>query len=131
MDEDWVKLDTSYDPTTQYMHKAYRQSEYMNDLVTQAWEGLDKSYHSSEERVARIMHHALGQGEHEEVYQLHKNMHPTQRLQSVHDLLEPYMRHLFSGQWAYDMHGDMPPIQHYQLPRVAGEKYGALQSNPK
>ena len=43
-------------------------------------------------------------------------MHPEQRLQSVHDLIEPYMRHLVSGGRAYDIYGDMPPIQHYQMP---------------
>ena len=43
-------------------------------------------------------------------------MHPLKRLNSVHDLLEPYMRHIVSGGRAYDIHGDMPPIQHYQLP---------------
>ena len=62
------------------------------------------------------MHHALGQGQHEEVYKLHRDMHPEQRLQSIHDLIEPYMRHVASGGRAYDIHGDMPPIQHYQLP---------------
>ena len=61
------------------------------------------------------MHHALGQGQHPEVYDLHRDMHPEQRLQSVHDLIEPYMRHLVAGQ-ALDIYGDMPPIQHYQMP---------------
>ena len=113
--EDWVRMDP-HDAPTQYMHNAVRQSDYMEDLVNQTWQAMGKPYYFSEESVAKMLHHALGQGQHEEVYQLHREMHPSKRLNSVHDLIEPYMRHLMSGGRAYDLFGDMPPIQHYQLP---------------
>ena len=107
--EDWVRAGP-HDAPTQYMHNAVRQSDYMEDLVNQTWQSLGKPYYFSEEQVARMVHHALGQGQHEEVYQLHREMHPMKRLNSVHDLLEPYMRHMMSGGCAYDVYGDMPPV---------------------
>ena len=114
--EDWVRLDTSYDPPTQYTPPAIRQSDYMEDLTTQAWEHLGKPYPFTEEQVHKIMHHALGQGEHEEVHQLHESMDPRLRLNSIDDLLEPYKQLHSSGARAYDVYGQMPHIQNYQLP---------------
>ncbi len=62
------------------------------------------------------MHHALGEGQHQEALDLHNRVPWDQKLDSVGELLDPYRKHLESGARAYDLHADMPPIQHLQLP---------------
>ncbi len=62
------------------------------------------------------MHHALGEGMHQDVLDLHERVPYAQKLDSVGELLEPHRRHLESGARAYDVHADMPPIQHLQIP---------------
>ena len=115
-DEDWVRLDSSHDPPTQYMHEGMRQSDFMEDLVTQTWENLGKPYHFTEDNVFRMLREALGQGEHEEVHRLHNGIHPHIQMQCIDDLLEPYKQLHSSGARAYDVYGQMPDIQNYQLP---------------
>ena len=115
-DEDWVKADTPWDPPTHYMHHGMRQSDYMEDLVTQTWQNLGKPYHFTEDQLFRMLREALGQGEQEEVRELHETRHPSMQLQSIDDLLEPYKHQQASGTRAYDVYTDMPAIQDYQLP---------------
>ena len=97
-------------------HHGMRQSDYMEDLVTQTGENLGKPYKFTENQLFRMLREALGQGEHEEVRELHETRHPSMQLQSIDDLLEPYKHQQASGTRAYDVYADMPAIQHYQLP---------------
>ena len=115
-DEDWAQLDPVYSKPTSYMHHALKHSDYMEDLATKACEALGKPTRFSEAEVTRIMQHALGEGEHQEVLDLH-NMVPNEtKLDSVGVLLEPYRQWLEGGGGAFDLYSDMPPIQAYQLP---------------
>ena len=98
------------------MHHGMRQSDYMEDLVTQTWDNLGKPYKFTEDQLFRMLREALGQGEHEEVHVLHHSRHPSMQLQSIDDLLEPYKQQQSSGTRAYDVYQNMPDIQHYQLP---------------
>ena len=116
MDEDWVNLDSPYDPPTHYMHHGMRPSDFMEDLVTHTWDNLDKPYHLTEDQLFKMLHVALGQGEQEEVHMLHHSREPSMQLQSIDDLLEPYKTHQSSGTTAYDVYENMPTIQNYQLP---------------
>ena len=110
------RQDPVHDKPTSYMHNAFRHSDYMEELTRKAWGELGKPYYFTEPQVEKIMQHALGEGQHQEVLDLHNRMHPLSRLDSVGALLEPYRQHLESGGGAYDLFGDMPPIQHLQLP---------------
>lgn len=102
--EDWTQLATSHDPTTSYMHHAYRISEYMEDLTRKAWQEMGKSYHFTEAQVEEIMHHALGEGQHQEVLDMHNRMPLDERLDCVGAMMEPYRQHLESGMRAYAIH---------------------------
>merc|ERR1712167_483546 len=104
------------DPPTHYMHHGMRQSDYMEDLITQTWQNLGKPYTFSEDQLFRMLGVALGDGQREEVHQLHHSRDPHMQLQSIDDLLQPYAQHQSSGTRVYDIHANMPPIQHYQLP---------------
>ena len=65
--------------------------------------------------MVKIMQHALGEGQHQEVLDLHNRVPLDAKLDSIGELIEPYRAHMLSGR-AYDIHSDMPAIQHYQLP---------------
>ena len=84
--------------------------------MTVAWEELGKPYHFTEPPVERIMQHALGQGMHHEVLEVHNRVPQQQKLDCVGAMLEPYRAHLESGMRAHDIYSDMPPAQHYQMP---------------
>ena len=109
-------MDPAYDKPTSYMHHAFRHSDYMEDLTRKAWDALDKPYSFTEHQVNKIMRHALGEGQHQEVLDLHNRVPPQSKLDSIGQLLEPYRASLESGTRVFDMYADMPPVQHYQLP---------------
>ena len=113
--EDWIQLDPAYDKPTSYIHHAFKISDYMEDLTRKAWQHLDKPYHFTEAQLVKIMQHALGEGQHQEVLDLHNRMPWDQKLDSIGELIHPYREHMLAGR-AYDIHADMPPIQHYQMP---------------
>ena len=115
-DEDWAQIDPVYSKPTSYMHHALKHSDYMQDLTTKAWEALGKPTRFSEGEVTRIMQHALGEGQQQEVLDLHNMMSDDMKLDSVGELLEPYRSWLESGGRAFDLFSDMPPINSYQLP---------------
>ena len=108
-------MDTPWDPPTHYMHHGIRQSDYMEDLITQTWENLGKPYHFSEDQLFRMLNVAVADGNTREVHDLHHSRHPSMQLQSIDDLLQPFAQHQSSGTTVYDIHGNMPAIQHYQL----------------
>ena len=114
--EDWAQIDPVYSKPTSYMHHALKHSDYMQDLTTKAWEALGKPTRFSEGEVNRIMQHALGEGQQQEVLDLHNMMSNDMKLDSVGELLEPYRQWLESGGRAFDLFSDMPPINAYQLP---------------
>ena len=62
------------------------------------------------------MQHALGEGKHQEVLDLHNSVPNETKLDSVGALLEPYREWLEGGGRAFDLFSDMPPINQYQLP---------------
>ena len=115
-DEDWAQVDPVYSKPTSYVHHALKHTDYMADLVTRAWEGLGKPTRFSEAEVVKMMQHALGDGQHQEVLDLHNRVPHETKLDSVGELLEPYRQWLEAGSGPYDLYSDMPPIRQYQLP---------------
>ena len=69
-----------------------------------------------QEHVTNIFRMEALLGEHPEVQMLHDSVHPSMQLQSIDDLLQPYQQSLSSSARIFDMHSDMPSIQHYQIP---------------
>jgi hypothetical protein len=115
--EDWSQLDPGeFSKPTSYMHHALKHSDYFQDLATRAWEALGKPTRFSEAETLKILQHALGQGKHQEVLDLHNSVPHESKLDSVGELLEPYREWLEGGGRAFDLFSDMPPINQYQLP---------------
>ena len=115
--EDWSQLDPGeFSKPTSYIHHALKHSDYFQDLATRAWEALGKPTRFSEAETLKIMQHALGEGKHQEVLDLHNSVPNETKLDSVGALLEPYREWLEGGGRAFDLFSDMPPINQYQLP---------------
>ena len=115
-DEDWVQIDPAYSKPTSYMHHAMKVSDYMEGLTRKAWDALGKPTRFSEAEVTRVMQHALGEGQHQEVLDLHNRVPHETKLDSIGELLEPYRAYLDAGGRITDLHANMPPINQYQLP---------------
>ena len=62
------------------------------------------------------MQHALGEGQQQEVLDLHNMVPHETKLDSVGELLEPYRQWLEGGGRTFDLFSDMPPVNQYQLP---------------
>ena len=115
--EDWAQLDPGeFSKPTSYIHHALKHGDYFKDLATRAWEALGKPTRFSEAETLKIMQHALGEGKHQEVMEVHERVPHESKLDSVGALLEPYRQWLEAGSGPYDLYSDMPPINQYQLP---------------
>ena len=107
------------------------KNQALRELAVEAWEAYGKPTQFSEAEMLRVIHHALGEGAHEDVMHVHDKVHPEAKLDSVGALLEPYREWLETG-GAFDLFSDMPPIQRYQMPpELQPKKCGAFGSNKR
>ena len=114
LDEEWTQLEPLYSKPTAYMHHMYKNQQ-LRELAVEAWEAYGKPSQFSEAEMLRVIQHALGEGQHEDVLHLHNKVHQEAKLDSVGALLEPYRAWLEVG-GAFDLFSDMPPINQYRMP---------------
>ena len=111
-----MRHDPTHDRPSSYMHHAFRTNDVMEDLTRRAWDHYGKPPSWSEDQVLKVFEHALGAGNFEDVNSVHERTPWKRRLDNVGGMLEPLHSAQSSGTRVYDVHANMPDIQHFQLP---------------